>query len=48
VLDESHNWTKTNGGHRLGRLLVRNCAKMGGRSRELSNAHELGEGSTAG
>ena len=47
VLDESHNWTKTNGGHRLARVLVRNCAKMDGRSLELSNAHELGEGSTA-
>jgi phage terminase large subunit-like protein len=47
VLDESHNWTKSNGGHRLARVLVRNCAKMDGRSLELSNAHELGEGSTA-
>lgn len=47
LLDESHNWTKANGGHRLARVLQRNAAKMDGRTLELANAHEAGEGSTA-
>jgi phage terminase large subunit-like protein len=47
LLDESHAWTKGNGGHRLARVLARNAAKVGGRTLELANAHELGEDSQA-
>jgi hypothetical protein len=47
LLDESHNWTKSNGGHRLARVLGRNAAKVDGRTIEFANAHELGEDSTA-
>ena len=47
VLDESHNWLKSNGGHKLARVIVRNAAKMDGRTLELANAHELGEESVA-
>jgi hypothetical protein len=46
LLDETHNWRKANGGHRLARVLQRNAAKMDGRTLELANAHELGEEST--
>lgn len=47
VLDESHLWKKANGGLKLARVIRRNAAKMGGRTLESSNAHELGEGSVA-
>jgi phage terminase large subunit-like protein len=47
VADETHTWLKSNGGHRLARVLRRNAAKVDGRVLELSNAHELGEESTA-
>jgi phage terminase large subunit-like protein len=47
VADETHNWVKSNGGHRLARVLRRNAAKVDGRTLELSNAPELGEGSVA-
>jgi len=47
LLDETHNWTKTNGGQRLARVLRRNAAKTDGRTLELANAHELGEQSIA-
>jgi phage terminase large subunit-like protein len=47
LLDESDKWTKSNGGHRLARVLGRNAAKVDGRTLELANAHELGEDSTA-
>jgi hypothetical protein len=47
LLDETDKWTKTNGGHRLARVLGRNAAKMNGRTLELANAHELSEESTA-
>ena len=47
LLDESHNFTKSNGGHRLARVLRRNAAKMDGRTLELANAPELGEESVA-
>jgi Terminase large subunit, endonuclease domain len=46
VLDETHNFLKSNGGHRLARVLRRNAAKTDGRTLELANAHELGEEST--
>jgi phage terminase large subunit-like protein len=47
LLDESHNFLKANGGHRLARVLRRNAAKMDGRTLELANAPELGESSIA-
>ena len=47
LADETHTWLKSNSGHRLARVLRRNAAKVDGRVLELSNAHELGEESTA-
>ncbi len=47
VADESHNWVKSNGGHKLARVLRRNAAKVDGRTLELCNAPELGQGSIA-
>jgi phage terminase large subunit-like protein len=47
LLDETHNWTRSNGGQRLARVLRRNAAKTDGRTLELANAHEVGEQSIA-
>jgi phage terminase large subunit-like protein len=47
AMDETHNWLKSNGGHRLARVLRRNAAKTDGRTLELANAPELGEHSVA-
>jgi len=47
VLDETHLWTKSNGGHKLARTIRRNAAKMGGRTLETTNAPILGEKSVA-
>jgi phage terminase large subunit-like protein len=47
LLDESHHWLKSNGGLRLARVLRRNAAKVDGRTVELANAPETGEGSIA-
>ena len=47
VLDETHLWTKSNGGHKLARTIRRNAAKMGGRTLETTNAPVLGEKSVA-
>jgi phage terminase large subunit-like protein len=47
VLDETHLWTKQNGGQALARTIRRNVSKSGGRTLELSNAHEPGRGSVA-
>jgi hypothetical protein len=47
VLDETHLWTKANGGQALARTIRRNVAKTGGRTLELSNAPEPGAGSVA-
>jgi len=47
VLDETHLWTRQNGGQALARAIRRNVSKSGGRSLELSNAHEPGLGSVA-
>jgi phage terminase large subunit-like protein len=47
VLDETHLWAKRNGGQALARTVRRNVAKAGGRTLELSNAHEPGIGSVA-
>jgi len=47
VLDETHLWNQRNGGIRLAGVLRRNVAKMGGRTRESTNAPVLGEKSVA-
>lgn len=47
ILDETHHWTATNGGHKLARVILRNLAKVGGRSIATTNAHEPGEDSYA-
>lgn len=47
ILDESHHWVATNGGHRLAATIRRNLAKMGGRSVETTNAWAPGEDSVA-
>jgi hypothetical protein len=47
VLDETHLWTRSNGGRRLAATLRRNLGKMGGRSLESTNAFLPGEGSVA-
>jgi hypothetical protein len=47
LLDETHGFLKANGGQRLARVLRRNAAKVDGRTLELCNAPELGEGSVA-
>lgn len=47
ILDETHLWTKVNGGHRLAATIRRNLAKMGGRSIETTNTWLPGEDSVA-
>jgi hypothetical protein len=47
VLDETHLWTKRNGGHRLAAVLRRNARKMGARTFESTNAPIIGEDSVA-
>lgn len=47
LLDETHLYTRRNGGVKLAATLRRNVAKMGGRSQETTNAPMLGEGSVA-
>jgi len=50
IMDETHHWTATNGGHKLSRVVRRNLAKArggDGRSIETTNAHEPGQDSTA-
>jgi hypothetical protein len=47
VLDETHLWTRRNGGVRLAGTLRRNAAKMSGRTFETTNAPLLGEKSVA-
>lgn len=50
VMDETHHWTKTNGGHALDKVIRRNLAKIrGGMARciETTNAHEPGQDSVA-
>ena len=50
VLDETHHWTESNGGHKLARVLRRNLAKSrdgSARSIETTNAHAPGEDSIA-
>lgn len=40
LLDETHLWTPTSGGHRLANTLRRNAAKMGGTTLETTNAYD--------
>ena len=47
VLDETHLWTKRNGGHKLAATVRRNAGKMAGRTFESTNAHLVGEDSVA-
>ena len=50
ILDETHHWSKTNGGAKLARTIKRNLAKSRdgmARSIETTNAHEPGENSVA-
>lgn len=47
ILDETHLWTKSNGGHRLATTIRRNLGKMNGRSIETTNTWVAGELSVA-
>lgn len=47
VLDETHLWTKRNGGHRLADTIRRSAAKMNGRTFEVTNSHGVGEDSVS-
>lgn len=47
IMDETHHWTSSNGGHALAEVIRRNLAKTGGRAIETTNAHGPGEDSTA-
>lgn len=50
IMDETHHWTATNGGHALARVVRRNLAKSrdgAARVIETTNAHEPGMDSTA-
>ena len=47
ILDETHHWTASNGGHKLAKVIRRNLGKVDGRSIETTNAHEPGQDSTA-
>ena len=47
LLDETHLYTRRNGGVKLAATIRRTAAKMGGRTQETTNAPMLGEGSVA-
>ncbi len=47
VLDETHLWTRRNGGQRLAATIRRNAGKMNGRTFESTNAPVVGEDSVA-
>ncbi len=47
VLDETHLWTKRNGGVELAATIRRNAGKMNGRTFESTNAFAVGEDSVA-
>ena len=50
IMDETHHWTATNGGHKLARVVKRNLAKSrdgAARVIETTNAHEPGQESVA-
>lgn len=45
--DQTEEWTRTNGGHKLRRIMADNAAKVGGSYIETPNAFVPGEGSVA-
>ncbi|MGV9263146.1 terminase [Kitasatospora sp. NPDC003701] len=47
VMDETHHWQESTGGHRLWEVISRNLGKVGGRSVESTNAFSPGYGSVA-
>lgn len=47
LLDETHHWSESNGGHALAKVIRRNLAKVGGRSIETTNAHAPGHDTVA-
>jgi hypothetical protein len=47
INDETHLWTRRNGGVKLAGTIRRNAAKMGGRTLDTTNAPVLGEKSVA-
>lgn len=47
ILDETHLWTKTNGGHRLATTIRRNLGKRDGRSIETTNTWDASQESVA-
>lgn len=47
IMDETHWWTESNGGHALARVIRRNLAKVRGRSFETTNAHNPGQDTVA-
>jgi hypothetical protein len=47
IMDETHWWTESNGGHALARVIRRNLAKVNGRGIETTNAHEPGRDTVA-
>lgn len=47
VLDETHLWTRENGGKALAAVIRRNAAPLGARTIETTNAFAPGEGSVA-
>jgi hypothetical protein len=47
ILDETHTWVETGGGHELAAVIRRNIGKMNARSLETTNAWNPGEDSVA-
>lgn len=47
VLEETHLWVPSKGGHRMAKVLRRNAGKTGGRTVEFTNAPAVGEDSVA-
>ena len=47
TLDETHLWSRQNGGVRLAGTMRRNVAKMGGRAHQTTNSPVIGGGSVA-
>jgi hypothetical protein len=50
VMDETHHWKESNGGHKLAAVIRRNLGKSrdgSARAIETTNAHAMGEASTA-
>jgi hypothetical protein len=47
ILDQTEEWTRTNGGHRLSEVLLNNATKIGGSTIESPNAYTPGMDSVA-